>query len=508
LYFCPCPPLIRETIAGLGGLAAEALWIPSIVLVVAVNYTILKIFKRTISEPLLHIAQEIELNKPGSYAFKSTSRNEEEKALKHFVESQSLRSTEMETQIDDLENERDHAKKDLEVALEKAARATQELEETLVAKAEIRETAERLKAKNTVFKQELDTERANKVGNEVQKRADEIYHQMERAVEAAAYKKIWLPSILEEVKTPAKLISDIATRIERSWDDTPLNKLKIEVEEINRHCDEQLRLLKAISNREAIAEAEIEERALAQNPAPKNEPIPVVEETIEAEPEPAIQPEATREQIEKEPPAANAEPSTEAEAPDDRVIDFVPEPELTPDSSPGLTEEPIIVEKPITTESPSEPIEFIPADPIPNSSVTNNAEENELDTALEELVAEIVEEYKALAKAFNIELTQTGLLDADVDEEEVGSILSNLLEIAINQFDSGAIRLKAEQTTSFLELTVRCDGKPNPDAGNDVTQANRIASAMDQKVAIDMQKDDALYMHLKYSLEMGDSFDN
>jgi len=38
-----------------------------------------------------------------------------------------------------------------------------------------------------------------------------------------------------------------------------------------------------------------------------------------------------------------------------------------------------------------------------------------------------------------------------------------------------------------------------------VTQANRIASAMEQKVAIDMQKDNALYMRLKYMLELGDA---
>ena len=31
---------------------------------------------------------------------------------------------------------------------------------------------------------------------------------------------------------------------------------------------------------------------------------------------------------------------------------------------------------------------------------------------------------------------------------------------------------------------------------------------MDQNVAIDMQKDNALYMHLKYGLELGDAFNS
>ena len=509
ILFLALPALdeIRAKIAELGGLTQSSLWIPAIVLIVAVNYVILKLFKRTISEPILHVAKEIELNKPGTYAFKSISENAEEKALKHFVESQSLRTAEMEILIEDLEIERDQAMRELEVALEKTERSAKELVEALASKSDIRETAERLKAKNTVLKQELETARKQKVGNEVQKRADEIYAQMERAVESAAYKKIWLPSVLQELKTPAKIIRDLANRIDRSWGDTSLNKLKHEVDEISRQCVSQLKLLNEISKRE-LPPVEDDQNLNTDSQSAIIEPETTVQTTDE---KPVIAPEPEAENpgmstIADENVSANKIPESFATEPDENAkIDIVAKREIEDQPLPE-PEEPAIPEKDKSTPIVTEVQIQDDLEPETTVIISDPIIDDDTDSALEELISEIVEEYELLADAFTIELTKAGLLDADVDEEEIGSILSNLLEIALNQFSSGAIRLKAEQSNNFLELTVHCDGQPNPNVGNDVAQANRIAAAMDQKVAIDMQKDNALYMHLKYGLELGDSF--
>ena len=96
----------------------------------------------------------------------------------------------------------------------------------------------------------LDEERKANVHQEIEKRSDEIYSQMEKAVEASALKSIWLPHIAKDLNGPAAIIHKTIADLQENWDTASFARLKSDLAELQEQGEILMNVLNRLTEKE------------------------------------------------------------------------------------------------------------------------------------------------------------------------------------------------------------------------------------------------------------------
>lgn len=504
LLSIPALESIREAFAAKIGLSGSTLWIPIAGILAVFFFGIHKRLETTVANPIQALARHVREGESSGYNFRRKARNREEVALRGYIESHDLKISEVKEQRDELEKELKIACDERDIALSINNRQTTEIADLNRALKKLRVEAQTLAAAKEVLEASLESERKTKVGREVKLRAEEIYSQVERAVSEASARSIWIPNLLSQIETPTLLINDLSKRLESSWNELSLAKLSEEISKIREQSDLQCSLLEGVDP----------DGLIAVEP-PRSKPVETVEEApsrfqsgelligddIAANPEtrpvyPGSNSIDPSEEIEESPQPSPAEPveavtnapslvleptspeeaiTTEIETADEERVPQE-EPEASPTAELDLTEA-------IVSEEP----ESIEAQPDPETL-----------SALQTLVFELVNDYSQEVEKISVEADLSDDLDVEVDEELLESVLSNLLEIAIYQWREGSVKLRVSRQDNQITFAVDSKGKPLAYGELDESQNNRIASALDRKIDVDMPSDSELRMRYRY----------
>lgn len=221
-------------------------------------------FQNLVSTPLVALIKQAETNRLNS-AFGPKSKLMEVDRIRYLLENRLLISQKMEEQIGDLEANI----QDLEQRLAAATRErdtgraeltdkSKQIEELRLERVELREVKSRLESN-------LEEARKSKVDVEVEKRSDEIYCQMEKAVEATAYKAIWFPQIFQDLKAPASIIRSTVKNLEENWDSSSFARLKSDLAILSEQSD----LLREQLGNLSYESEDTEEPSSEEAPAPE-----------------------------------------------------------------------------------------------------------------------------------------------------------------------------------------------------------------------------------------------
>jgi len=482
------------------GISPSLLWAPGFVFLIAAfafNYWRLS---ESIAKPLGALARHVREDESSKFIFPNRTRSAEESAFKSFIEIHDSRCNEVAEERNALASELKETTAQKEQAEIKNDRQAKEIDEMAETLKDLRVQSQKLAAEAKVLQSALETERKTKVSREVKMRAEEIYRQVGRAVSEASARAVWIPNLISKIETPTNLINDIARRLENTWNELSLVRLGEEISEIRRQSDIQCSLLEAVGTDELLPRGSTLESAEvssseqfevsetlypgdtliggdANNDAkpsekpkstlpPRSMPqLGVQLEDMEYTPDPeAISVE------ESEPTTLTLEISDEAE-------DFEPE---------AKTEEASEAE-PIQLETSSEEETELASQPDPETLST-----------LQALVFELVNDYSQEVEKISVKGEFADDIDIEVDEELLESVLSNLLEIAIYQWREGEVKLKVSSKDNQITFAVDSKGQPLDYGEMNESQTNRIASALDRKIDVDMPSDNELRMRYRY----------
>ncbi len=236
----------RDTISLQLGLSGQlGLWAPVAAVVACVHALVYYLSVKTIARPFQKLATNATHCEQG-FAFKTKSNSSEEDAIKHAIETNNLKTREAQQLAEELEGELHDLKTQLESAQAKIQDLSTSKQEAERLTSKLRVDCESLKASKTALELTLDNERRSKIGAEIEKRSDEIYTQMERAVSAAALKSIWLPSFVQELKGPAAVIKEITSALNGNCHHTPLSQITEQIDLIHQQNENQIAILEDI----------------------------------------------------------------------------------------------------------------------------------------------------------------------------------------------------------------------------------------------------------------------
>ncbi|MDE0767279.1 MAG: hypothetical protein OSB19_02715 [Opitutaceae bacterium] len=437
VIFMTIPQLeeIRTSLAESLGLSTNLLWLPITALLAIAFFGVLKRLGFVVAKPIENLARHVRDGESADYVFQKKSVLDEENTLKRVFEKQASKVKGVEELFEDLTSSLKQANEQVATHTSQSERQSREIEQFEQSQYELRVINQSLSAENETLQSSLDTERKSKVGREVKMRAEEIYSQMERAVAQASARSIWIPNLIGQLKAPTAAIANLSQDLESNWQKTSIERISEEIAEIRLQSALQRELLDNLSPEELLAS--VPEIAPILEPEAEIEPAP----TIEA-PKPVFEPE----------PIAEETPSFEIPA--DEFIEEAPKPKAL--------------------------------------------EEVESLTALQSLVFELVNDYSKEVEGVSIDADFQGNVDLEVDEELLESVLSNLLEIAIYQWKEGSVKLKVSRIDNEITFAVDSKGKPLDYGEFDETQTNRIESALDRKITVDMPSENELRMRYKY----------
>lgn len=243
------PPLepYRVKLSEATTLPISAFWIPLLALLLGANVLLFKQLSSHFVLPFQDLFKQTKLGS-SSIAFKKKSMNFEEDHLKHFIESQALRSSELVQEVARMEAE-------VERVNELAAISPEEIDT-------LQNKLRAIAGENEEFSNKLVEEQANttKLEKEIlalrrelkrTNRELETIQNQERShsFDSQAATSSPLSSILvEKLKTPLSLINNLAWRLAKSWADTSPAKIREGLQEITRHSEEQLEVLRRYEN--------------------------------------------------------------------------------------------------------------------------------------------------------------------------------------------------------------------------------------------------------------------
>lgn len=476
---------IRTTLAGSLNLSSSLLWLPIGLLLVIGFIIALKALNLVVAKPIETLARHARDGDSAGFVFQKKSSLDEEAILKRFFEEQTQKTLDAEGQFDGLKQSLAQANDQIGTLASLSERQARELAQFEQSQRELRVSNQSLSAENEVLSTTLESERKTKVGREVKMRAQEIYAQMERAVAQSSARSIWIPNLIEQLKTPTVLINDLSRRLESSWQQTSLERLGEEIAEIRHQSDLQRTLLGELSPEQLLAAVPEASPVLeAESDLKPEATVAAPIETIEAETTSAANsdPQETCDQPET---SANEEPAKSIQ------LDSTETQAKAPSLSLQIEDEPIPNSEPIEIAS-----EALPA-PVENDA-SESQEEAETLTALQTLVFELVQEYSQEVENVTIDTDFQEKVDMEVDEELLESVLSNLIEIAIYQWKEGSVKLHVSRDDNQITFAVDSKGKPLQYGEFDETQTNRIESALDRKIDVDMPSENELRMRYKY----------
>ena len=493
----------RETLASLLGLSAPLLWIPVSLLFVASYFGAQKLLAKTIATPIETLAKNARDGETTGFAFQSRSRLEEEEALKRFVETQSKIASDIEGRFSGLEKSLSTSQEAVTYLESLSERQAKEISQFEQSDHDLRVKNQSMAAEIEVLQATLDSERRAKVSREVKMRAHEIYLQMERAVAKAAAQAIWIPNLMERLKAPTDQINELARDLESNWTSASFDSIGEHIATIREHSDRQLSMLEKLTPEEllaAVPEATeiLEAGDVEIGDSAKDAPLPSIDRPRIQEPAPckseAAEAVYAAIQTESEQPVDVEEPSIEESRPTELSLQSKDpaESELASLAEDEAEAETIVEEPAAIIESEAIAI------PASNDSSTPIGEAETLG-ALQSLVFELVQDYSEEVENVRIDADfQDPIDDVEVDEELLESVLSNLIEIAIYQWKEGSVRLRVSRKDDYISFAVDSEGKPLDYGEFDETQTNRIESALDRKIDVDMPSENELRMRYKY----------
>ena len=536
--FLTLPFLESARLGGANGIGINPtlLWIPGFAIVIGTFAFSYWRLCSTIAKPLGAIARHVREGESSEFVFPSRTRSAEESAFKSFIESHDSRYDEVAEERNELSRTLKETTAEKETAESRSDRQAKEIDEMTEALNDLRVESQTLAAEAKALHSALETERKTKVGREVKMRAEEIYRQVGRAVSEASARAVWIPNLISKIETPTNLINDIVRRLENTWNELSLVRLGEEISEIRRQSDIQCSLLETVDSNDLLPKGstleavegtesqQVEESdtlfpgdTLIGDNSGKKEKSSLPPETA---PRPGVQLKDMDdtsncehsmqivEFIEGKAPANDLSDSPnieiEFEAEEADIEESGPEPltlevaEEVEDASPEASEEweDSELEEAVAEESEAEPIQL-------QASEEEVAEiEDEPDpatlSALQALVFELVNDYSQEVEKINVDAEFTDDVDIEVDEELLESVLSNLLEIAIYQWKEGEVKLKVSSKDNQITFAVDSKGQPLDYGEMDESQSNRIASALDRKIDVDMPSDNELRMRYRY----------
>ncbi len=490
----------RSSAAAQLRISPDLLWLPISGILLLSLLLALKRLVSVIANPINELARQAREGDSSGYAFQRKSKLKEEDDLKHFLESQNLRVSEIEQNLTETEAELGKTKNELETSKSIGERHAQEISDLTQSQKELRVENLSLAASNEVLETSLETERKTKVGREVKMRAEEIYAQMERAVSNASARSIWIPNFISKLKSPTSVINNLSKRLESAWNETSLARLGEELAEIHRQSEIQLSLLEDITPDDVLPTIE----PIDTEEEEDDKPAAPIEETQTRDTEIVLAAEHVSETQNQDEPAEDEEPESQPEAIEPQIQ---PEPAETapalklhlPDpvveqseteKSPDPVEE---EEEPAAIEAEAEIVESEPT-PQPESPMPDATKLSALQT----LVFELVNDYSKEVENVSVDADFKDDIDVEIDEELLESVLSNLLEIAIYQWKEGSVKLSVSQKDKQITFAVDSKGKPLAYGELNESQTNRIESALDRNIDVDMPSESELRMRYKY----------
>lgn len=503
---------IRQSLGDALGLSEALLWIPLSLVLIAGYFATQKILAISVAKPIESLAKNARDGETAGFVFQKKSALEEEDALKRFFEKQSQKVSEIESCFDDLEKSLASANEEVANLSSQSDRQAKELTQFEESNHELRVSNQSMAAENEVLQTTLDSERRSKVGREVKLRAHEIYVQMERAVAKGAAQAIWIPNLMERLKAPTDQINELAHQLESNWSRTSFDRIADEIAKIREQSDRQCKLLAKLSTEELLAavpeaqeileagdveigssEPEIANSASVKPESNRDEAAQDVYAAIESNEETPDTLEAEEEEAEPvKLSLASQNDSTEEETSKVEIeiaSEDLIEATTSDNDIPQTEAEPVEIE----SESIALP------DASQDSDTSGGAEAL---TALQSLVFELVRDYSQEVENVKIDADfQDPIKDIEVDEELLESVLSNLIEIAIYQWKEGSVRLRVSRKDDNITFAVESQGMPLEYGEFDETQTNRIESALDRKIDVDMPSENELRMRYKYVLE-------
>ncbi|MBK1878923.1 hypothetical protein [Pelagicoccus mobilis] len=443
-------PFLEGTRNSLGASPA-LLWVLAATLIIAIQFFTFRRSLKLVASPLNRLMKEAEHGEQG-FAFKTRAKTKEEDGIKHAIEAANLRARESGDQAEELEAELEKTSQTLADETTKSATLQSRYDEIESSTRDIRVENETLKAAKTALELTLENERKSKVGAEVEKRTEEIYTQMERAVSAAAIKSVWIPSLVHELKTPITLINQLSSKLSTSWQERSLKEVGQEIEAIVAQSETQLSLLNEILER--------------QPPLEKPEPPALAVEPEDEAPQteaPAVEPTFSSEQV--------PEPET--------IIEMTKDIEL---EEPEKEEEPLAIG--LETE-PKQPTETAPS---PHS--------------LETILGNLVEEFSRKIVDVHYSISLDRDLDIELEDPTMLRLLRTLAESASHCTLEGEVVFGVDLQPENLVFDVVCNGKLNQQIDPVlISRAERDANELGGQIEIESTT--ATELHLSFNYPLG-----
>lgn len=494
----------REAVAAKVGMTPQVLWVPVSGFLLLALFGSYKRLSAIVAKPINDLAHHIREGESSGYNFQKKSRNKEEVVLKGYIQSHDLKVSEIKEQRDELEFEFKNARDERDIALSLNNRQASELAELDALQKELRVRTQTLTAANEVLEKTLTVERKSKVGREVQMRAEEIYAQVERAVSEASARAIWIPQLISQIETPTALINELSNRLESNWREISLSRLGEEIAEIRQQSDLQCALLGSVDREGLLPLQTPQEKSGPPLEIEHSTPYPgdmLIGDSIALDrTEELDRSEENTETSESSPAEIEAGP-IDLESPQKDKVDAVKLEAERPEKN----------EEAVGTTIETHPERSNSDHPLnENTPVDSNeleiiepTSQPDLKTlsALQALVFELVQEYSQEVDKISVDADFADDLDVEVDEELLESVLSNLLEIAIYQWKEGSVKLKVSRQDNQITFAVESKGKPLSYGELDDSQSNRIASALDRKIDVDMPSEGELRMRYRYTPE-------
>jgi len=272
IYLCfPALEANRANLISTLGITESALVLGVLILIVAI-FTILFIrFQQIASQPLTALIKQAETNRLNS-GYSPKSKLMEVNRFRYLLENRALTIEKMESEIEELEESNHEFKTKLESAEQQGSLDRTEIAEKAKLIKEMRFEQIRLEEAAKRLEANLEQERKADIGAEIEKRTDEIYHQMERAVEASAYKALWFPQIFQDLNTPASIIHKTLSNLEQNWESSSFVRLKSDIDTLRDQSDQLIELLKQLTGDNPKGEGDSEEGpgVLAEFPKPES----------------------------------------------------------------------------------------------------------------------------------------------------------------------------------------------------------------------------------------------
>lgn len=247
--YLPAFESTRALLTGNWGLTPSTLFVGTAALVIGAYLLLLLRFQQLATQPLSTLIKQIETNRPAT-ALTAKPKVMEVDRFRYLLETRSLMIEKLENRISDLEKDRVSveeklvsSRKEKEANLISIEERTRRVEELRSERAVLEERVRRLEAN-------LNEERKANVHQEIEKRSDEIYSQMEKAVEASALKSIWLPQIVKDLNGPAAVIQKTIDDLQENWETASFARLKSDLSKLKEQGEALTNALDRITDKE------------------------------------------------------------------------------------------------------------------------------------------------------------------------------------------------------------------------------------------------------------------